>query len=155
MDDLLDLVLGILFEGALEAAGSRRVPLPVPVSLWVVVLAFMAGIVGLVAWVGAETGRPGLLVLSAAMLGFGWLYHMTMGGEALAVDIGLYVVLMAVGFLLPELLSDASEHPFVGTLSVLAVLALAAAMILFTFLPPDHHLFLDLSGVNTWSTIPY
>lgn len=67
MDDLLDLVLGILFEGALEAAGSRRVPLPVRVALWVVVLAFMAGIVGLVAWVGVETGRPGLLVLSAAM----------------------------------------------------------------------------------------
>ena len=67
MDDLLDLVLGILFEGALEAVGSRRVPLPVRVALWVVVLAFMAGIVGLVAWVGAETGRPGLLVLSAAM----------------------------------------------------------------------------------------
>ena len=67
MDDLLDLVLGILFEGALEAAGSRRVPLPVRVALWIVVLAFMAGIVGLVAWVGVETGRPGLLVLSAAM----------------------------------------------------------------------------------------
>ena len=67
MDDLLDLVLGILFEGALEAAGSRRVPLPVRVALWVVVLAFMAGIVGLVAWVGVETWRPGLLVLSAAM----------------------------------------------------------------------------------------
>ena len=67
MDDLLDLVLGILFEGALEAAGSRRVPLPVRVALWIVLLAFMAGIVGLVAWVGVETGRPGLLVLSAAM----------------------------------------------------------------------------------------
>lgn len=67
MDDLLDLVLGILFEGALEAAGSRRVPLPVRVALWIVVLAFMAGTVGLVAWVGVETGRPGLLVLSAAM----------------------------------------------------------------------------------------
>ena len=67
MDDLLDLVLGILFEGALEAAGSRRVPLPVRVALWGVVLAFMAGIVGLVAGVGVETGRPGLLVLSAAM----------------------------------------------------------------------------------------
>ena len=67
MDDLLDLVLGILFEGALEAAGSRRVPLPVRVALWIVVLAFMAGTVGRVAWVGVETGRPGLLVLSAAM----------------------------------------------------------------------------------------
>ena len=91
----------------------------------------------------------------AAMLGAGWLYHMTLGGEALAVDMGIYVVLMAAGFLLPELLSGASEHSFLGTLSALAVLALSVALVLFTFLPPDHPLFLDLSGVNTWSTIPY
>lgn len=135
---------------------------PVNESLWehlkILIWPYLAAM-----FLRTRNGPPGCrtpwlltaLVLSAAMLGFGWLYHMTMGGEALAVDIGLYVVLMAVGFLLPELLSDASEHPFVGTLSVLAVLALAAAMILFTFLPPDHPLFLDLSGVNTWSTIPY
>ena len=42
-----------------------------------------------------------------------------------------------------------------GVLGVLAVLALGAALVLFTFLPPDCPLFLDLSGVNTWSTIPY
>lgn len=94
-------------------------------------------------------------VLAAAMLGLGWLYHMTLGGEALGMDIGLYVVLMAAGFLLPEVFSGASEHPLLGTLAFLAVLALGAAMVIFTFLPPDHPLFLDLSGVNTWSTIPY
>ena len=95
------------------------------------------------------------LVMVAAMLGAGWVYHMTLGGEALMVDIGIYVVLMAAGVLLPELLSGASEHSFLGTLSALAVLALSVALVLFTFLPPDHPLFLDLSGVNTWSTIPY
>ena len=95
------------------------------------------------------------LVMVAAMLGAGWVYHMNLGGEALMVDIGIYVVLMAAGFLLPELLSGASEHSFLGTLSALAVLALSVALVLFTFLPPDHPLFLDLSGVNTWSTIPY
>lgn len=91
----------------------------------------------------------------AAMLGAGWLYHMTLGGEALAVDMGIYVVLMAAGFLLTEVLCGTAEHPLLGTLSLLAVLALSAALVLFTFLPPDHPLFLDLSGVNTWSTIPY
>lgn len=108
---------------------------------------------------GAPGSRtPWLLtapVLAVAMLGIGWLYHMTLGGEALVVDIGLYVVLMAAGFLLPEILADTSERPMLGTLSVLIVLALAAAMVVFTFLPPDYPLFLDLSGVNTWSTIPY
>ena len=72
MDDLLDLVLSILFEGALETAGSRRAPLAARIALWAVVLAFMLGSVGLVAWVGVETERPGLLVLAAAMAaGFG------------------------------------------------------------------------------------
>ena len=94
-------------------------------------------------------------LLVGAMLGAGWLYHFTLGGEAMAVDIGLYVVLMAAGFLLPEALSAAAERPLLGVLGVLAVLALGAALVLFTFLPPDCPLFLDLSGVNTWSTIPY
>ena len=94
-------------------------------------------------------------LMVCAMLAAGWLYHFTLGGEAMAVDIGIYVAVMALGFLLPQALEGSCEHPFWGTLAVLAVLALAAAMILFTFLPPDCPLFLDLSGVNTWSTIPY
>ncbi len=89
-----------------------------------------------------------------AMLGAGWVYHFTLGGEAMAVDIGIYVVLMAAGFLLPQVLDGSREHALLGTLGLLVVLTLAAALVLFTFLPPDHPLFLDLSGVNTWSTIP-
>ena len=95
-----------------------------------------------------------LPVLLAAMLGLGWLYHLTLGGESLVVDIALYAVLMAAGFLLPEYLSAAAEQPLLGTFAALLTLALAAAWVIFTFLPPDHLLFLDLSGVNTWSTIP-
>ena len=33
--------------------------------------------------------------------------------------------------------------------------ALGGAMVIFTFLPPAHVLFADLSGVNTWQVIPY
>ena len=95
---------------------------------------------------------PGLV---AAMLAAGWVYHVVLGGEALAVDVGIYVVLMALGFLFSELLDGTREYALVGTLAVLAVLALAAAMVLFTFLPPEHPLFLERAVVNTWSTIPY
>lgn len=108
-------------------------------------------------------GTPGCLtpwlltapLMVLAMLGAGWVYHFTLGGEAIAVDIGIYVVLMAAGFLLSQVLEGSCEHPLLGTLGFLLALALGAALALFTFLPPDHPLFLDLSGVNTWSTIPY
>ena len=41
---------------------------------------------------------------------------------------------------------------FVGVFN--AVMFLAGLLVLFTFLPPDHILFLDLSGARTWATIP-
>ena len=42
-------------------------------------------------------------LMVCAMLAAGWLYHFTLGGEAMAVDIGIYVAVMALGFLLPQL----------------------------------------------------
>ena len=96
------------------------------------------------------------IILSAAMLVFGWVYHIAMGGESLAVDVGAYVLLMAAGFLLlPGALRKVGENGLLRDVLGLAVIVLAAALVLFTFLPPDNILFVDLSGVNTWATIPY
>ena len=95
-----------------------------------------------------------LVILCALMLGLGWLYHVVLGGDRLAVDIGLYVALMALGYLLPGLLHNTSSHPFVRDIAVLLVVVLAGAIIIFTFLPPDHVLFVDLSGVNTFARVP-
>ena len=60
---------------------------------------------------------------------------------------------MALGFLLPGLFSrpgvlEKSDWFFLFTI------ALGAAIVLFTFLPPDLVLFADLSGVRTWVTLP-
>lgn len=94
-------------------------------------------------------------LLCAVMLAAGYAYHVMLGGEALAVDVGLYVLLMAAGFVLPGLLYRTGEGNGLRDPAVLLTLALAGALLIFTFLPPDHILFADLSGVNTWSTIPY
>lgn len=96
-----------------------------------------------------------LLVQSAAMLAGGYLYHIVLTGDALAVDVGLYVLCMAAGFVLPGLFHSVADKPGLRDAVTLAVVALAAMIVLFTFLPPDHILFADLSGVNTWTTIPY
>lgn len=92
-----------------------------------------------------------LLVISVSMLLAGYVYHISLGLDNLVFDIALYVFLMALGFWLPGRLNPKNAR---CAPVLLLVIALGAAIILFTFLPPDHILFADLSGVNTWYTIP-
>lgn len=93
-----------------------------------------------------------LLVISVAALVLGYVYHISLGGTLLIFDIALYVLLMAIGFFLPPHLKEPAGHA--APVFFLVVL-LGVAIILFTFLPPDHILFADLSSVHTWYTIPY
>lgn len=109
----------------------------------------------------AVTGKSGrgsrggwlfsLLVISVAMLIVGYVYHISLGGTSTAFDVGLYVILMALGFFLPGRLKSTSGRS--APVFFLVVL-LGVAILLFTFLPPDNILFADLSGVHTWYTIP-
>ena len=46
LDDLLEWVLGVILEGASEAAGSQRFPMPVRVLLAGILLVFYFGIAG-------------------------------------------------------------------------------------------------------------
>ena len=108
---------------------------------------------------GKGTGRTRWLLsavfVCAALVGTGYLYHILLRGESLYVDLALYFVLMAVGFLLPRVLWPLCEWP--GTDKAAAVLAalLGALIVWFTFFPPDTALFADLSGaVRTFLTIP-
>ena len=96
-----------------------------------------------------------LLLISVAMLVVGYVFHIVLEQDSMAFDIGLYVVLMALGFWLPGRLSEhACKPPLRSALPFLTVV-LGCMLVLFTFLPPDHILFADLSAVNTWYTIPY
>lgn len=96
-----------------------------------------------------------LLVISAALLGIGYWYHIICGGESLFFDVALYVLLMAAGFLLPRLLRPlAGNKPLTAVLWLL-VIALGIVLLLFTWVPPQGLLFVDLSAVRTWVTIPY
>lgn len=92
-----------------------------------------------------------LLVISVVMLAAGYVYHISLGLDNTVFDIALYVLLMAVGFWLPTQLNPSGGRSF--PLIVLTIL-LGLAIILFTFLPPDHILFSDLSAVHTWYRIP-
>lgn len=108
---------------------------------------------------GGGTGRsPWLLsglAACAAMLGTGYLYHIALRGESLIVDLALYFLLLALGFLLPRVLWPLYEWPGTDKAAVILTALLGALIVWFTFFPPDAALFADLSGaVRTFLTIP-
>lgn len=108
---------------------------------------------------GNGMGRaPWLLSLTAVcaiLLGVGYLYHITLRGESLYVDLALYFVLLAVGFLLPRVLWPLCEWPGTDKAAVVLAALLGALIVWFTFFPPDTALFADLGGaVRTFLTIP-
>ena len=95
------------------------------------------------------------VAVCAIMLGAGYLYHVTLRGESLYVDLALYFVLLAVGFLLPRVLWPLCEWPGTDKAAVALAALLGALIVWFTFFPPDAALFADLSGaVRTFLTIP-
>ena len=92
-------------------------------------------------------------IICAAMLVMGYLYHICLGGEAMWVDIAIYVLVMVLGFWLPTQFSG----PFQGVkwmLPVGAVLVLGILIAAFTLWPPKHILFVDLSSASAWFQIP-
>lgn len=108
---------------------------------------------------GRGTGRTpwllGIAVVCAIMLGVGYLYHVSLRGESLAVDLVLYFALLALGFLLPRALWPLCEWPGTDKAAVALAALLGALIVWFTFFPPDAALFADLSGaVRTFLTIP-
>ena len=94
-----------------------------------------------------------LLAATAGMLGIGYVYHICLQGDSILVDIVLYVLMMALFFLLPHLLRQPLWQEYRELLALL-VLALGVATMLFSFLPPQGLLFTDLSGTPTWVTLP-
>jgi len=100
--------------------------------------------------------RPWLLVLPllcVLTLALGWVYHITLGGEAMWVDIAIYILVIALGFWLPTRFSG----PFKGVkwlLPIAAAVLLALLIGWFTLYPPEGLLFRDLSTVGSWLPLP-
>ena len=100
--------------------------------------------------------RPWLLALPlmcALTLLLGWVYHVMLGGEAMWVDIALYVLIMTLGFWL----AARSSGPFKGLKWILPVIiAIALALLIgwFTLYPPEGLLFRDLAAVGSWLPLP-
>ena len=107
-------------------------------------------------------GRPGgirpwlltLPLMSLFMLALSYGYHILLGGEAIWVDLVLYLVIMGIGVWLPTRFSG----PFSSiwwVLPMVLVLAMGLLIGLFTLWPPQFLLFTDLSRTGAWLSIPY
>ena len=100
--------------------------------------------------------RPWLLALPlmcALMLVLGWVYHLVLGGEAVWVDVAVYILVMTLGFWLAARFSG----PFQGIRWLLPILVAAVLALLigwFTLYPPEGLLFRDLSAVGSWLPLP-
>ena len=100
--------------------------------------------------------RPWLLVLPllcTLLLGLGWVYNVMLGGEAMWVNIAIFVLVMTLGFWLATRFSG----PFPGVkwlLPIAAVIVLALLIGWFTLYPPEGLLFRDLSAVGSWLPLP-
>lgn len=158
---LLALVGGVLLHFLYDVLPNAVTALLAPVneSLWehlkVIYWPFLLG--ALVLTRGRPGGlRPWLLALSLmcpAMLALGYGYHVVLGGEVLAVDLGIYLLVMTLGFWLATRFSG----PFTGwkwAVPVVLTAGWGAAILVFTLWPPANVLFTDLSAVRTWLQIP-
>ena len=95
------------------------------------------------------------LAVCAMMLGLGYLYHVTLREESLYVDLALYLVLLAVGFLLPRVLWPLCEWPGTDKAALVLTPVLGVLIVWFTFFPPAGALFADMSdALRTFLRIP-
>ena len=57
LDDFIELILELILDGAIEAAGSKRVPMPVRILLAAMIMALVFSVCGLLIYIGVGTGN--------------------------------------------------------------------------------------------------
>ena len=55
MDLILEIIFELLFEGAAHVAGSKKVPKWIRYPLAIIILLFIAAIIGLILWIGISS----------------------------------------------------------------------------------------------------
>ena len=108
---------------------------------------------------GSGLGRaPWMLSLAVACvvtLCVGYVYHIIFRGEAILVDLILYLFMLALGFLLPKTLWPLCTRPGVEKVAWALTALLGALIVWFTFFPPNTALFVDMrDAMRTFLTIP-
>lgn len=93
----------------------------------------------------------GALVASLVMLCLGWMYHMALGYNLLAVDLLIFAFSIGLGWAIPGMIELPDKMSTM--LSVLTVFFIAL-LLAFTIMPPDGTLFQDARLVDAWVQMP-
>lgn len=65
---MLDIILEIILNGAIEAVGSKKVPIAFRVTLALILLVFIYGVCGLLIYVGVEASNVALDALGVLLI---------------------------------------------------------------------------------------
>ena len=67
-NDIIEVILELVLEGVIEAAGSKSVPMPVRIFLTIIILALLFGVCGLVIGMGISSGNVVLTIIGVGLL---------------------------------------------------------------------------------------
>lgn len=70
LDDIIEVVLELVLDGAIEAAGSKKVPMPIRILAAGIVLVIALGLIGLLFWVGVDSNSTALPSIPPRTSGF-------------------------------------------------------------------------------------
>lgn len=146
-------IVGAILHGLFEVWPSILTEFAAPVneSIWEhVKIVFWPLLIGLLVLYGRKrlaSWLATLLLCCGAVLLFGWLYHIVLGNPSSFADIAFFVLLMAVGCVLPVFLEVSEVWT---SLLIGAVILVIGLLVTFTIMPPDCLLFHDASLVDAW-----
>lgn len=68
LDNIIEIFLELILDGVIEAAGSKKVPMPIRIALGAVLSILVLGLFALLLFVGIHAGSGMLIVLSVVVL---------------------------------------------------------------------------------------
>lgn len=68
LDDIIELILELILDGMAEAAGSKKVPMPIRITLGAILALLVLALFGLLLYVGINSDSVVLIVLSVILI---------------------------------------------------------------------------------------
>ena len=68
LDDIIEMILELILDGMVEAAGSKKVPMPIRIALGAILSLLILALFTLLLYVGISSGSVVLIVIAIVLL---------------------------------------------------------------------------------------